>query len=74
MGLEFHSDYSTGTLLSKTTNDVNLVQQGLTLLSDCVREPVSAIAMFALSLLYGLETDMPYPRCSSRWSSLFLRV
>src|ERR1700733_13448483 len=47
MGLEFHSENASGTLMSKTTNDVSLIQQGLTLLSDCVREPVSAIAMLS---------------------------
>ncbi len=45
MGLEFHAENASGHLMSKTTNDVSLIQQGVTTLADCVREPVSAIAM-----------------------------
>jgi len=45
MGLEFHSDNVSGALISKTTNDVAQVQNGLTLLADVVREPVNVVLM-----------------------------
>lgn len=45
MSLEFHAGNSSGALMSKTIHDVISVQQGLGLLADIVREPLSAIAM-----------------------------
>lgn len=45
MSLDFHSGHSPGSLLSKTINDVGSIQQGLSLLADVVREPLSVIGM-----------------------------
>lgn len=53
MSLEFHTGNSSGSLLSKTLNDTISVQQGLTLLSDVVKEPISAMAM--LGYLFYLD-------------------
>ncbi len=45
LSLDFHGANSTGSLISKTMNDVILIQSGLTLLADVVREPVNALAL-----------------------------
>jgi ATP-binding cassette subfamily B protein/subfamily B ATP-binding cassette protein MsbA len=51
MSLDFHTGHASSSLLSKTINDVISIQQGLSLLSDVVREPLSAAAMLGY-LLY----------------------
>jgi len=45
LSLDFHTENSSGSLISKTMNDVVLVQLGLTLLADIVREPLTIIAL-----------------------------
>ncbi len=47
ISLHFHMDHPSGELISKTTNDVNWVQLGLTLLADVIREPINAVALLA---------------------------
>jgi subfamily B ATP-binding cassette protein MsbA len=45
LSLDFHTENSSGGLISKTMNDVVLVQLGLTLLADVVREPLTIVAL-----------------------------
>ncbi|MBK9293055.1 MAG: ABC transporter ATP-binding protein [Oligoflexia bacterium] len=45
MSLDFHTGNSSGALMSKTIHDVISIQQGLGLMADIIREPISALAM-----------------------------
>lgn len=43
--LSFHSDTNPGALLSKITNDVNSISDGLRRMADIAKEPITAIAL-----------------------------
>ena len=51
LSLDFYSENTTGSLISKSINDVIQVQVGLSLLADVVREPVNLVAILG-SLFY----------------------
>jgi subfamily B ATP-binding cassette protein MsbA len=53
LSLNFHGENSSGSLISKTTNDVINIQAGLGLLADVVKEPITALVF--LGYLFHLN-------------------
>jgi len=43
LGLDFHSQAQGGALISRTMNDVNTIQQGMSLFADVVKEPINIV-------------------------------
>ncbi|MCC6277977.1 MAG: ATP-binding cassette domain-containing protein [Oligoflexia bacterium] len=52
LGLEILGRYNTGALISRTMNDVNMMQLGLTLAADIIKEPFAIVALVGY-LLYA---------------------
>lgn len=50
LSLSFHAKNSSGSLISKTINDVIQVQLGLSTLADVVREPIAALALLGYAV------------------------